>query len=72
MREKIKQILTDLMSALQAAKIYTVDHPKFVEFIDRAYKSLKEILSVETEIVIGIVDEEIAVEQDIFFDLSDK
>lgn len=60
------------MSALQAAKIYTVDHPKFMEFIERAYKSLKEILSVKTEIVIGIVDEEIAVEQDIFFDLSDK
>lgn len=72
MREKIKSALTDLISALQAAKIYTVKHPKFMDFIDRAYTSLKEVLSERTEIIIGLVGEEIAVEQDIFFDLSEK
>jgi len=72
MREQIKNALTDLISAIQAAKIYTTDHPKFVEFVDKAYSSLKEILKDRSELIIGIIKGEIAFEHEIFFDLSQK
>lgn len=72
MQEYLKDTLSNLMSAIQAAKIYTIGHPKFEDFIDRAYKSLQEMLKEKTELVIGIVEGELSIEHDIFFDLSHK
>ena len=43
MQEKIKKALTDLISALQAAIIYTTKHPKFTDIIDRLYNDLQDI-----------------------------
>ena len=44
MQDNLKDTLSHLMSAIQAAKIYSIDHPKFEEFIDRGYKSLQDML----------------------------
>ncbi len=72
MREKVKETLTNFISAIQAAKIYTTEHPKFNEFADKAYKSLLEILQDKPELIIGIIQGELAFEHDIFFDMSQK
>lgn len=72
MSEKIKSVLTDLMSAIQAGKIYTTSHPRYKDFIEKAYSSLQNILKTQKELAIGILDEEIASENEIFFDLSQK
>lgn len=72
MQERIKNILTNLISAIQAAKIYTTEHPKFNDFIDRSYRSLQDIFKEKPEIIIGIVKGELAYEHEIFFDLSKK
>lgn len=65
-----KKSVVHLFSAVQTGKLYTNTHPKFHEAIETAYKSLKEALKNRTELVIGMVDEEVACEDEIYFDLS--
>ncbi len=72
MHDNIKDTLSHLMSAIQAAKIYSVDHPKFEEFIDQGYKSLQDMLKENAELVIGIIEGELSIGSEIFFDMSQK
>jgi putative nucleotidyltransferase with HDIG domain len=72
MLNKRKKALVHLFSAMQTAKLYSKDHPLFNESIEKSYKSLKEALEKKTEIVVGMVDEELACEEEIYFDLSRK
>lgn len=72
MSEPIKSVLTDLMSAIQAGKIYTTTHPRYKDFIEKAYSSLQNLLKSQKELAVGILDNEIASENEIFFDLSQK
>ncbi len=67
-----KKALVHLFSAIQTAKLYSRGHPLFSETIEKSYKSLKEVLANKTEIVVGMVDGELACEEDIYFDLSRK
>lgn len=72
MRDKVKVCFLLLMNAIQAGKIYSTDHPKFREFIDRLYAHLQELLQHRPELTLGIVSGELAWEGEIFFDLSEK
>lgn len=72
MINKVKDSLLSLMSAIQAGKLYAAEHPKFLELVDDAYLSLKETLSIRKDLVIGIVDNELVWEDQVFFDLSRK
>ncbi len=72
MVEKIKNALLSLSSAIQTGKIYSINHPSFKEFIQRSYQSLLEALSQKKELIIGIVEDELAWEGEIFFSLSQK
>jgi putative nucleotidyltransferase with HDIG domain len=72
MLNKQKKALIHLFSAMQTAKLYSKDHPLFLESIDTSYKSLNEALEKKTELVIGMVDEELACEEEIYFDLSQR
>jgi len=72
MLNKIKVTLIHLLSAIQTGKIYSPEHPKYHEFIEQAYNSLQEVLKEKKELVIGIVEDELAWEDEIFFDLSQK
>jgi HD-GYP domain-containing protein (c-di-GMP phosphodiesterase class II) len=72
MREEIKKALANLISAIQAGKIYTTEHPKFNEFVDRAYRNLKDVLEDRSELIIGLVKGDLAFEHEIFFELSKK
>lgn len=70
--EIIKRFITDLISALQVAKMYSLAHPKFEEAVNRAYQTLHEILEGKNELIIGIIGDELAFESEILFDLSVK
>ncbi len=72
MQEKIKKALTDFIAAIRAAKIYTTDHPRFTETINQLYIDLQDIFRERKELIIGIVNGELAFEHFIFFDLSKK
>jgi len=72
MLEKIKNALANMSSAVQAGKIYSTEHPSYKDFILRAYKSFCEVLPHKKELIIGIVEEELAWEGEIFFSLSEK
>jgi putative nucleotidyltransferase with HDIG domain len=72
MVERIKNALLNLSSAIQTGKIYSMDHPSFKEFIQRAYQSLLDVLPQKKELIIGIVEDELAWEGEIFFSLSQK
>lgn len=70
MLEKIENFLRDLISSLQSAKLYTTEHPRFQKFLDKAYDSLQDALRDKEELIIGIIQEELAFEKEILFDLS--
>lgn len=72
MLKQIKALLFSLVTAVQAGKIYDQSHPRFVESIEQAFCRLKEFLIGRDELVFGIVDEELAWEDKILFDLSQK
>lgn len=72
MLNKIKLSLIHLLSAIQTGKIYSAEHPKLDEFVQQAHNSLQEVLKEKKELVIGIVENELAWEEEIFFDLSQK
>lgn len=66
----IEDSLRSLVSSLQLARIYPMEHPKFREALETAYASLISLLSQRDELVVGIVGEELAVDKEIFFELS--
>lgn len=72
MRDKVKLCFVTLMNAIQAGKIYSTSHPKFQEFLDRLYAVLKETLEARKDLTLGIVSGELAWEEEIFFDLTQK
>jgi len=71
-RDKVKTSFIYLMNALQAARLYSDGHPKFKEFVDRLHVQLQEILEERKELILGIVDGELAWEGEIFFNLAKK
>ncbi len=70
MAEKVDTIFQSVISALQIAKLYSTDHPKFMKFLDNAYLLLQGHLNEKGDLVIGIVGEELAYEKEILFELS--
>ncbi|MBN2246425.1 MAG: HD domain-containing protein [Candidatus Aminicenantes bacterium] len=69
---KIKFFLMDLISTIQASKIYSKDHPIIRDQIDKTYANLQDILKQQEELVLGIVDDVFVWENEIMFDLSKK
>jgi HD-GYP domain-containing protein (c-di-GMP phosphodiesterase class II) len=72
MLSKIKFFLMDLISTIQASKIYSKDHPIIRDQIDKTYANLLDILKQQEELVLGIVDDVFVWENEIMFDLSKK
>lgn len=72
MRDKVKSCFIYLMNTIQAGKIYSENHPKFKEYIERLYAVLEEILEGRKELTLGIVKGELAWENEIFFNLTQK
>lgn len=70
MKDKIKTFLLQLMNAIQAAKLYRDEHPKYREFVETLYRSTTDILQDLKELTVGIVSGELAWEDEIFFNLS--
>ncbi|MFH1902028.1 MAG: HD domain-containing protein [Candidatus Omnitrophota bacterium] len=70
--ERIEYFLKDLVASLQVAKIYTIEHPKSSDSIDKTFKELGGILEHMEELVVGIVGEELASGEEVFFELSKK
>jgi len=70
--DKVEKFLRDFVAALQVAKIYSADHPVFSSTIERLYVCLQDAARDRESLVIGIVDQELACDKEIFFDLSKK
>ena len=72
MKDKIKTFLLYLMNAIQAAKLYRDEHPKYKEFVASLYAKTLEVLEEHKELTVGIVSGELAWEDEIFFSLSKR
>ncbi len=70
--EDIELFLKNFMSAWQIARIYEFNHPSFIDSVTQTYSSLEVILYEKGELVIGILDDELASGENIFFELSRK
>jgi putative nucleotidyltransferase with HDIG domain len=67
---KIEVAFKELLTCLQSAKMYGTVHPMFQKSLEKAYAAFQEAFSDRSEIVIGIVGDELAFEKEIFFDLG--
>jgi len=72
MKDRIKETISVFFSAVQTGKIYAENHPESLEVTENAFRSMGEIFQNTIELVIGIVDDELAWEDEVFFDLSKK
>ena len=72
MVEDIKKFLENFVSSWQVARIYEFDHPKVIESINLTFEYLQNVLFKKSDLVIGIVGEELTSGEDIFFDLSKR
>ncbi|MGB2908519.1 MAG: HD domain-containing phosphohydrolase [Candidatus Aminicenantaceae bacterium] len=72
MKDRIKETISVFFSAVQTGKIYAENHPESLEVTENAFLSLGEIFQNTIELVIGIVGDELAWEDEVFFDLSKK
>jgi HD-GYP domain-containing protein (c-di-GMP phosphodiesterase class II) len=60
------------MNAIQSGKIYAGEHPKFTEYLEKLYGAIQEILEERKELILGIIGDEPAWEDEIFFNLRGK
>ena len=70
--EEVKIFLKNFMSSWQIAQIYGTKHRLFIESFKKTYNTLLVSLSGKVELVIGILEKELASEENIFFELSKK
>lgn len=66
----IETAIKGLFNCLQSLKMYGQAHPMFAKSLDSAYAAFEDILSSRSEIVIGIVGEELAFEKEVLFELG--
>jgi len=72
MQAEVKHAINLFFSAIQTGKLYASNHPKSLEITDSAFQSLGKVFKEQREFVIGIVNNELAWEGEVFFDLSKK
>jgi putative nucleotidyltransferase with HDIG domain len=72
MLDNLKVFLLDFFSAVQAVKMYAGDHPASKEAVAKAGHGLDGLLGQRDEVTLGLVDQELAWEGEILFDLSQK
>jgi len=72
MKGDVKSVFIGLLNAIQAGKIYSEGHPTFKEFVDVLYRRLVEHLGEKREIILGIIEGELAWEDEIYFELSQR
>jgi putative nucleotidyltransferase with HDIG domain len=70
MFEVVENSFRGLVSALQTAKLYGTEHPKFTKSVEQAYEGFQVAFKERNEIVFGIVGFELAFEKEVMFDLS--
>jgi putative nucleotidyltransferase with HDIG domain len=70
MINKIEAAFRDLLTCLQAIKMYGPTHPMYEKSLDKAYADFEDVLADRQEMVIGIIGEELAFEKEILFDLG--
>jgi HD-GYP domain-containing protein (c-di-GMP phosphodiesterase class II) len=68
----VENSIRNFFSAVQIGKLYPMEHPQSQAAVEKAYDGLKQVLMDRTEIIIGIVDEEVVCGEDIFFGLSQR
>jgi HD-GYP domain-containing protein (c-di-GMP phosphodiesterase class II) len=72
MKPNVKNIFISLLNSIQSGKIYSEAHPTFKEFVEALYRRLTEHLEENREIILGIIEGELAWEDEIYFELSQR
>ena len=70
--EKVETFIKDLMATRDVLRLYSENHPEFLEASKKAFATLQDILNEEHELVIGIVGDEFTYKKEIFFTLSER
>jgi putative nucleotidyltransferase with HDIG domain len=68
--EKIEVFLRDLLISLQMAKLYGLDHKLFKESLGAPYKSLSDVLLEQQDFTMGVIEGEIAFEDQVISDAN--
>ena len=70
MTERVEAAFRAFLSSLQIARLYDTAHAKFLKSLDAAFAAFLECFATEGEVVIGIVEDEIAYKNEVLFELS--
>lgn len=70
--ESKEQLLLALINTIQTAKIYSPSHPQFSESVNSLWETLNRYLQEKNEFILGLVGQELCLEDQIFFELSEK
>ncbi|MCX5714571.1 MAG: HD domain-containing protein [Candidatus Omnitrophica bacterium] len=68
--EKIEVFLRDFLISLQMAKLYGLGHKLFKESLEAPYNSLKAILSEQQDFTLGVIEGELAFEDQVIADAT--
>ena len=72
MDSREREILSLLLSVWQAGRLYSPDHPQFLELAERTYRMITEMLEEEKELTVAAVGDDLVVNQKIIIDKSQK
>ncbi len=70
MGAKSREILQLLFAALQAARVYSPEHPHFKDLASKAYELLTPVLEEKGEFSFGVIGEEVACGEEVLVDLA--
>lgn len=70
MAAKSREILQLLFAALQAARVYSPEHPHFKDLATKAYDILTTVLEEKREFSFGVIGDDVACGEEILVDLA--
>lgn len=65
MNHRHRQVLDLLKSVWQAGRLYSSEHPQFIELLDKMYLLISEILKETRELTLAIMDEDVVMDEEI-------
>lgn len=70
MKDRIQHFLLDFVMAVQARKVYSAEHPQFIQHGHEAFQQLDGLLQESSPLIFGLIEGELAWENEVFIDLS--
>lgn len=72
MKAKYDELLSFLLATWQAGRLYSPEHPQFIDFLEKLYPCLSEILRERPKLTLAIIGEDILIGEEIRIECSPR